>query len=494
MLKKAVTYIMLLVLPHFCTAQTDYDTKNRNNAVNCFTVTLCALTTAATILAAYMYRKQYKSNKLLRLQTKLLERKSRQLSKQKNELEKNYHSLEQLSLVARRTNNSIFITDIDGNILWINEAFVKNSGYKIDEYINLYTNNVIKGASYINLQEYYDKIKETKQSVSYMVKVPTKKGYSWIQAALSPAFDDNGNINKIISVYSDITELKEAQNKIESQNSEIQQSIDYAKKIQDAIKPMKIFVDTVLNGYFFVNMPKNTVSGDFYWVDYRKGCTLIALADCTGHGIPGGFMSMLGQVTLSDVIAKSDRLSPAAILNEMRIRTIKLLHQRGKIGEPQDGMDLSLCVINYSEKTLSFSGAFSFTYLVRKDLPDEEIIRLAKEGRVKLNFPTDKKSFLMYFKPDRMPIGIHTKDNIPFSQIDIKFQKGDTIYMTSDGFADQFGGENRKKLHTVAVERMFLKINSLPITEQKRELETFITDWKGDNDQVDDILIFGVEL
>ena len=132
MLKKAVTYIMLLVLPHFCTAQTDYDTKNRNNAVNCFTVTLCALTTAATILAAYMYRKQYKSNKLLRLQTKLLERKSRQLSKQKNELEKNYHSLEQLSLVARRTNNSIFITDIDGNILWINEAFVKNSGYKID--------------------------------------------------------------------------------------------------------------------------------------------------------------------------------------------------------------------------------------------------------------------------------------------------------------------------------------------------------------------------
>ena len=153
-----------------------------------------------------------------------------------------------------------------------------------------------------------------------------------------------------------------------------------------------------------------------------------------------------------------------------------------------------MCVINHSEKLLSFAGAYSFTYLVRKGIPNEEIINLAKEGRIKLNFPPDKNSFLIYFKPDKMPIGIHTKDNIPFSQIDIKFQKGDIIYMTTDGFSDQFGGENCKKLHTSAVEKMFLKISSLPMPEQKRELETFITDWKGNNDQVDDILIFATEL
>lgn len=485
--------MMIILLPHLCSAR-DCNAHERNNSVNAFTVTLCVVTTAITVFAVYMYRKQCRSNKLLKLKTKLLERKSRQLSKQKNELEKHYLQLKQLSIVAQETDNSIFLTDIEGNILWINEAFVKHSGFNIDEFIDLHGGNVIKAAANFDLQKYYDQIKETKKSVTYTVQVTNKRGQSWIQADLSPTFDKDGNIEQIIAVYSDISELKEAQNKIETQNTEIQQSLDYAKKIQDAIKPMKVFVDTVLDGYFIVNLPKNTVSGDFYWVDYRKGCTLIALADCTGHGIPGGFMSMLGQVTLSDVIAKSDILKPSAILNEVRTRTIKLLHQRGKIGEPQDGMDMSLCIINNRENVLSFAGAYSFTYLVRKDIPNEEIVKLTKEGRIKLNFPTDKNSFLAYFKPDRMPIGIHTKDNIPFSQIDIKLQKGDTIYMTSDGLADQFGGESRKKLHTSAVERMFLKINSLPIREQKHELETFITDWKGDNEQMDDILIFGVEL
>jgi serine phosphatase RsbU (regulator of sigma subunit) len=256
---------------------------------------------------------------------------------------------------------------------------------------------------------------------------------------------------------------------------------------------MKIFVDTVLNGYFIVNMPKNTVSGDFYWVDYRKGCTLIALADCTGHGIPGGFMSMLGQVTLSDVIAKSDILKPSAILNEVRSRTIKLLHQRGKIGEPQDGMDMSLCIINHREKILSFAGAYSFTYLVRKDIPNEEIVKLTKEGHAKLNFPREKNSFLMYFKPDRMPIGIHSKENIPFSQTDIKFQKGDTIYMTTDGFVNQFDKDN-KKYGSEKFVNLLKSICSKDLKEQKEILEQEYYNYKGEAEQNDDITIFGIQL
>ncbi|MCR4558757.1 MAG: SpoIIE family protein phosphatase [Bacteroidales bacterium] len=494
MLKKIITYAVFLLLPHICTAET-HNKQTQSSDINIVTITLCVLTTATTFFGVYMYQKQYKNHKLLKLKTKLLERKSRQLSKKTHELEKNCHEMEKLSIVAQLTDTVIVLSDPEGKITWINEAFVKHSGFKIEDYLEINDRSVFKAAARnIDLKSYYEKIKETKHSVSFSTPISNLKGNGWMQAELTPTFDKDGNITQIIAVYSDITELKKAQNKIEQQNAEIQQSLDYAKKIQDAIKPMKIFVDTVLNGYFIVNMPKNTVSGDFYWVDYRKGCTLIALADCTGHGIPGGFMSMLGQVTLSDVIAKSDILKPSAILNEVRTRTIKLLHQRGKIGEPQDGMDMSLCIINHREKILSFAGAYSFTYLVRKDIPNEEIVKLTKEGHAKLNFPREKNSFLMYFKPDRMPIGIHSKENIPFSQTDIKFQKGDTIYMTTDGFADQFGGNNCKKLHSSAVERIFLKINSLPLSKQKNELETFITNWKGNNDQVDDILIFAAEL
>ncbi|MBQ5454106.1 MAG: PAS domain-containing protein [Bacteroidales bacterium] len=494
MLKKLITYTVCLLLPLISPAK-NYDRQIPDGDINTVTVTLCIITTATTFLAAYMYQKQHRNHKLLKLKTKLLERKSRQLSNKTHELENTCRELEKLSIVAQLTDTVIVLTDPEGNITWINDAFVKHSGFKIKDYLEINDRSVFKAAACdIDLKSYYEKIKETKHSVSFSTPISNMKGNGWMQAELTPTFDKDGNITQIIAVYSDITELKKAQNKIEQQNAEIQQSLDYAKKIQDAIKPMKIFVDTVLNNYFIVNMPKNTVSGDFYWVDYRKGCTITALADCTGHGIPGGFMSMLGQVTLSNTIAKSDNIKPSVILNEIRTRTIKLLHQRGKIGEPQDGMDLSMCVINHSEKILSFAGAYSFTYLVRKGIPNEEIINLAKEGRIKLNFPPDKNSFLIYFKPDKMPIGIHTKDNIPFSQIDIKFQKGDIIYMTTDGFSDQFGGENCKKLHTSAVEKMFLKISSLPMPEQKRELETFITDWKGNNDQVDDILIFATEL
>jgi PAS domain S-box-containing protein len=457
------------------------------DTVSTITIVLSFLTTALTVFAAAVYLKQVRTNKRLRLQTKLLERKSRQL-------EKNYRDTEKLSIAASQTDNVVVLSDLDGNITWINEAFVKHSGFSIESYLKMHDGNVFNAAYNFDLRSFYDKIKETKRSVSFTVKVENMKGGNWMQAVLTPALDKDGNITQIIAAYSDITALKEAQEKIEIQNLEIRQSLDYAKKIQDAIKPMKIFADAVLNDYFLVNMPKNIVSGDFYWIDYRKGCTLIAVADCTGHGIPGGFMSMLGQVTLSNVIAKSNSLKPDSILNEMRIRIIKLLHQRGKIGEPQDGMDLSLCVINNSEGVLSFAGAYSYTYLVRNGSPDEEIVNLSKQGRIKLNYSPDKPAFIIYFKPDRMPIGIHTKDSIPFSQISVKIQKGDKIYMTTDGFSDQFGGELCKKLHTSAVERILLKISSLPIHEQKKELESFITAWKGKNDQVDDILIFGVEL
>jgi len=192
-------------------------------------------------------------------------------------------------------------------------------------------------------------------------------------------------------------------------------------------------------------------------------------ADCTGHGVPGGFMSMLGIAFLNEIVNKSKELHSNEILNQLRQQVIHSLHQTGKSGEAQDGMDVSLYILNHEEKKLQFSGANNPLIIIRND----EIIEI---------------------KGDKMPIGIHTRADEPFTNHEIELFEGDVVYSFTDGYQDQFGGKRGKKFMSKNFKELLLKMHKKPMDKQKEILEKTLNEWQGSFERVDDILVMGVKI
>ena len=264
-------------------------------------------------------------------------------------------------------------------------------------------------------------------------------------------------------------EIKSQRDKIFEQNKEITDSIEYASKIQSAILPPNAYISGILPDYFILYRPRDIVSGDFYWINKFKNQIFLCAADCTGHGVPGAFMSMLGIALLNEIINKKSKFSAADILNNLRSQVVDSLHQKGYEGETQDGMDIAFCIIDLEHKKIQFSGAFNPLFIIRK-----------KE--------------LIEFKGDKMPIGIHLKQHVPFTNHDIDYKPGDQIYLFSDGYADQFGGPNRKKFLIKRFRELLVENSNKSMSDQKTVLENTIDEWMGYYDQIDDILVFGAKL
>jgi len=195
----------------------------------------------------------------------------------------------------------------------------------------------------------------------------------------------------------------------------------------------------------------------------------VCAADCTGHGVPGAFMSVLGVSLLSEIVGKRDVNPPNMILNELRKRIKKSLHQTGERGEQQDGMDIAFCMIDLETKQVQFSGAYNPLYLFRNN----ELIE---------------------YKADRMPIGVHPKDNIEFTNHEIQLQNDDTIYLFSDGYVSQFGGEKDEKFKTKRFSELISLIANKPMNEQHDILNHTIDSWRGNRHQTDDICVIGIKL
>ncbi len=265
-----------------------------------------------------------------------------------------------------------------------------------------------------------------------------------------------------------IAKISEQKNKIEQQQKELGESLEYASSIQSALLPdlrlfYKIFPDS-----FVLFKPRDIVSGDFYWYA-RKGCRVVfTAADCTGHGVPGAFMSMLGISFLNEIVSKS---IPRAntFLNRLRENIMKALHQTGERHENKDGMDIALCVIDLDKLVMEFSGAFNPLYLIRKGVLHET-------------------------RGDKMPIGINAITEKSFTNNIIKLEKGDLIYLFSDGYADQFGGPNDKKFKHKSLRELLIKIRKKSMETQKKELERSFITWKGDREQIDDVLLIGIKI
>lgn len=263
-------------------------------------------------------------------------------------------------------------------------------------------------------------------------------------------------------------EVVKQKEEIEEKNQHITSSIEYASRIQQALLPPEELIQRNLPNHFVLYKPRDIVSGDFYWLKQIDDSIFYATADCTGHGVPGAFMSMLGISFLNEIVNKKHINKPSEILNELRKKVKLSLRQTGKDNESKDGMDIAVCVLNNKNLTLEYAGAYNPVYIVRKGELHE-------------------------IKATRNPIGIYLRE-VPFENHKFQLEEGDLIYTFSDGYVDQFGGNENTKFKASKFKKLLLEISDKPLKEQEEILDKTIIEWQGDAEQTDDIIIFGVKL
>jgi serine phosphatase RsbU (regulator of sigma subunit)/Tfp pilus assembly protein PilF len=282
-------------------------------------------------------------------------------------------------------------------------------------------------------------------------------------------------------IFKNYREKKKLSESLSEKNKDITDSINYAKKIQTAILPKDEDFKIAFPESFILYKPKDIVSGDFYWISsnpkgvpfadtdnnnkWRVKSPLIAAVDCTGHGVPGSLMSMIGYSLLNKIVQTHGINKPGEILNQLRQGIIQSLQQSD--GESKDGMDITLCVVH--DDRLEFAGANNPLYMI-------------KEGK------------LEKIKGDKMPIGYYEGELKPYTNHEIKINKGDCFYIFTDGYADQFGGSNNKKFKYKQLEELLIEIHQMPLEEQKQRLNEEIEKWKGNKEQTDDILLIGIKI
>ena len=268
-------------------------------------------------------------------------------------------------------------------------------------------------------------------------------------------------------IVSQKTEISIQKEDIEKKNRNLTASIHYAQRIQNAFLPRPEVLSSYFPQSFILFKPRDIVSGDFYWIKQIRNFVFIAAADCTGHGVPGAFMSMLGTALLNEIVRNEQVKSAAEILDQLRDLVKSSLQQTGQRGETQDGMDISLCVFDLDNSTIQFAGANSPLYLVR----DAQLVE---------------------YGADKMPIGIHPKDDRLFCNHEIQMKKNDIVYVFSDGYHSQVGGLRNEKFKTKRLKDTLLQIGNRSMDDQKKILEQTLQDWKGDKKQIDDILLLGI--
>jgi serine phosphatase RsbU (regulator of sigma subunit) len=271
-------------------------------------------------------------------------------------------------------------------------------------------------------------------------------------------------------------EVVRQKSEIENKNEELEilykqvtDSIHYAKRIQDAILPTSNIVKQLLPDAFILFKPKDIVSGDFYWIEKKNELVYFAAVDCTGHGVPGAFMSLVGHNILKDIIKNTSAQQPAEILDRLREGVVSTLRVDDSGKQAKDGMDMTLCAINYDTMELQYAAAFNPLYIIRNG---ELIIHAA----------------------NKFPIGSFVGEKTGFDNHTIQLQKGDQIFIFSDGYADQFGGPSGKKFMVGNFRKLLTQIADYDSPTQKEKLDETLLTWQGGQEQVDDVLVIGVKV
>ncbi len=395
-------------------------------------------------------------------------------------LEQNNKELEKLSLVASETDNAVLIMDEFGRFEWVNEGFRRIFGYSFEQLIKEISENIVGPKTDSYIKEQIEICKTKKISVTYEFETKNFEGKNiWIQTTLTPILDVDGNIRKLVAIDTDISSLKEAQNeismqkeKLEFQNLQIRKSILYAQTIQNAILPqtdiLKQFFD-----FFIIYKPKDIVSGDFYWFSMVDKMIFLAVVDCTGHGVPGAFMSMIGSRLLNEIVNEKQIFHPSEILKTLN-QSIQVALNQSK-NDNNDGMDICLCRIEY--------------------LDNQDVKIIFGGAKLSLFYYRNTGKEISILKGDRKSIGGARvgKDNFDFSQQELTLQKNDFIYLTTDGIIDQ-SNISHSRFGTQKFISMLLQNISLSLEEQKNNIIESLALHQGSEEQRDDISILGIKL
>ena len=275
---------------------------------------------------------------------------------------------------------------------------------------------------------------------------------------------------KLLVLNKKNNKILKAQNEIIAEkNKNITDSINYAKRLQTAILPPKDFVAQVLPEHFILYQPKDIVSGDFYWVSHHGSKIMVAAIDCTGHGVPGALLSIVGHNAISQTVNELGITQPSKVLDSMNTLIKKILHQ-DKGSDIRDGMDMSLCTFDKNTNMLEYSGANNPVYII-------------SDGKLSI------------IKGSKLTVGSMEEEKVePPLNHSIQLKKGDCFYLFSDGFADQFGGKDNKKFKTSRFQELLVSVNTISMNEQQKKIHQSFKDWQGNNEQVDDILVLGIRV
>ncbi|MBN4062255.1 MAG: hypothetical protein COA57_13500 [Flavobacteriales bacterium] len=272
-----------------------------------------------------------------------------------------------------------------------------------------------------------------------------------------------------IAINKQKEEIESQKQLVEKKNEAITASINYAKRIQEAILTSRVYLDKIMPEYFVFYRPRDIVSGDFYWAhETKNGKVVFTVVDCTGHGVPGAFMSMIGNALLNEVVIENKKENSDDILNHLRDGIIRSLKQTGQANESRDGMDMALCVLDKKSGTLEFSGAHNPLYHFRNGSFNE-------------------------YKGDMQSIGFQRGEPKPFVKHIIQLEKGDVLYLFSDGFVDQKGGPNGKKFYYKPFKELLAFVQDKPFQEQRSIIKQTYIDWRGTREQIDDVCIMAVK-
>jgi PAS domain S-box-containing protein len=428
--------------------------------------------TGAGIYFFIQYRLRALQKEKQVLEEKVQER-TAEILEQTKIIEAKNKELERLSIVARETGNVIIIMDAEGRLEWVNYSFEKVNGITLEELKKLKGESIYEISNNPEIRNIISTCIREKKSVVYESRNILQDGrIIWESSTLTPIYDEGGKLRKLIIIDTDVTERKAQEEIIRQKNKDITDSIEYAKKIQTSILPSLPSIKQALPKSFVFYLQKDIVSGDFYWFAQKGDQAIIAVVDCTGHGVPGAFMSLIGYNILNQVVNEKEITEPDRILDELNKGVIKALYQNNPNNTSKDGMDAAICRISLRTREVEFAGAMRPLYIFRGNEFEE-------------------------MKGDKMPIGTKEGERehaIKFTNHRIKADKGEVFYICSDGYADQFGGGVGKKMMTKNFKLILGNIKDLPFDKQCEELMKKHKEWKGDFEQVDDILVIGFSL
>jgi len=395
-----------------------------------------------------------------------------ELKKVEQELKNTNQKLAQLSLVASKTSNGVIITDKKGKILWVNEGFTRITGYTLEEIAGKKPGSVLQGEQ--TDQTHVQALRigvASQQPFQTEILNYQKSGHPyWVELSITPIFDEHGQLHQYIAIESDITERKYYELEIQRKNEDILASIEYAKRIQEAMLPTHETMSKWLTDHFVLYMPKDIVSGDFYWFEVMGGKIFIIAVDCTGHGVPGAFMSMLGNEILHEIIGFRGIHTAHEIIENMHFQIRKALKQEEN--KNHEGMDMGVTIIDKQQNTLEFAGAGNDLLYIQDGI-------------------------IQTLQGNRKGVGGYESDKqVAYDSLFLTLTPDTTIYMRSDGYTDQFGGEKGKKFMISRFRTLVATCYTLPMAKQATLFRKTIEDWRNETNysQIDDIMLLGVKI